>query len=143
MTRTILGVMCAMGLAACAAPPQAPGGAARAAAQPPAPLGGTRWVGVVPEPVDARLLPRLEFIATGRVAGYTGCNMLSGTWKPEGAAGIMGPLITTKRMCLGPEGEVEKRFVRALGEGSRVARDGDRLVAIGPDGSRFEFTEAP
>jgi heat shock protein HslJ len=142
MSRTLLGLMCALGVAACAAPPTSGGGDLRSAgAPPPASLHGTRWVGVVPGG-DPRTLPRLEFVAAGRVSGYTGCNMLSGTWKAEGHAAIMGPLVTTKRMCLGPEGEVEKRFNRALAIGSRVAREGDKLVATAPDGARFEFVEA-
>lgn len=141
MSRKFLGMMCALGVAACAAPPTSGGGGLRAASAP-APLHGTRWVGVVQGEADARTLPRLEFVAAGRVSGYTGCNMMSGTWKADGDAAIMGPLVTTKRMCLGPEGEVEKRFTAALAQGSRVARDGDRLVATGPGGARFEFVAA-
>jgi heat shock protein HslJ len=137
----MFGLVCAFGVAACGVVPPAPGGPAPAAA-PQASLHGTRWVGVVAGASDARALPRLEFVAAGRVTGYTGCNMLSGTWTAEGSGARMGPLITTKRMCLGPEGEVEKRFVQALAPGSRVAREGDKLVATGPDGARFEFTEA-
>lgn len=139
MKGRMLGWMCALGLAACASPPHDPGRPAAAAA---APLAGTRWVGVVAEAVEARMRPRLEFVGTGRVTGYTGCNMLSGSWTAEGGAARLGPLVTTKRMCLGPEGAVEKRFLQALAPGARLAREGAKLVATGPDGSRFEFREA-
>ena len=78
MTRKHLLLACALGLAACASPPgQGPAAAA-------APLAGTRWVGVVEGNADAQALPRLEFAAGGRLAGYTGCNMMSGSWREEG-----------------------------------------------------------
>jgi heat shock protein HslJ len=134
--------VCALAVVACGVVPEAPGGASRAAAAPAASLHGTRWVGVVAGSTDGRTLPRLEFVAAGRVTGYTGCNMLSGSWTADGSGARMGPLVTTKRMCLGPEGDVEKRFVQALAPGGRVVREGDKLVALGPDGTRFEFTEA-
>ncbi|HSJ97889.1 MAG TPA: META domain-containing protein [Myxococcota bacterium] len=133
------GLLCALFLAACAATPVAPPSAAGA---PGAGLAGTRWVGVVEPAADPRTLPRLEFVGEGRVTGYTGCNMLSGSWRMEGGEARLGPLATTKRMCLGPEGEVEQRFLRALGEGSRGRREGERLVFTGAGGARFEFARA-
>ena len=108
MTGRWTAAVCALGLAACAAPP-GPG----ATAAPPAPLAGTRWIGVVEGGPDARTLPRLEFTAGGRMAGYTGCNMMSGTWSEEGGEARFGPIIATKRFCAGPEGEVEKRVLAA------------------------------
>jgi heat shock protein HslJ len=104
-------------------------------------LAGTRWTGVVEGKPDPRTLPRLEFTDT-RVAGFTGCNMLSGTWKLENGAPRVGPLATTKRMCLGPEGEVEKRVLAAIGPDSHVTREGNRLVFTAPSGARFEFEES-
>ena len=129
---------CALGLAACAAPP----GPGPAAADPPAPLAGTRWVGVVAGEPDARTLPRLELSGTGRLAGFTGCNMMSGTWREEGGEARFGPLIATKRFCVGPEGEVEKRVLAAFAPGARGVREGDRFVIIAPGGARFEFSRA-
>jgi len=126
---------CTLLLGACAVVPQSP------AASAPASLAGTRWVGVV-SGADPRTLPRLEFVREGRVAGYTGCNMLSGAWKMEEGEVRIGPLVTTKRLCLGPEGEVEKRFLAALRDGGHGRREGDRLVFTGPQGARFEFEPA-
>lgn len=133
---------CAIVLAGCAsAPPPAAGGIERAAAVPIASLANTRWTGVVDGTPDPRTLPRLEFTQE-RVAGFTGCNMLSGAWRMEDGEVRVGPLATTKRMCLGPAGEVEKRFLAALGPASRVTREGNRLVFTAPSGARFEFEEA-
>jgi heat shock protein HslJ len=135
--RRLLEMICAMGLAACVA---APGAGPAAAA--PAPLAGTRWVGVVEGNSDPRTLPRLEFAAGGRMSGYTGCNMMSGSWSEEGGAVRFGPIISTKRFCAGPEGEVETRLMAAMGPSARATRSGDRLVLGTPGGTRFEFVPA-
>ena len=109
---------------------------------PPATLTGTRWTGVVEEPADPRTTPRLEFIGDGRLSGYTGCNMFSGDWSMDGAAVRVGKMAMTKRLCMGPPRDIEKRFVAAMREGSRGTRTGDKLVFVAPDGERFEFREA-
>lgn len=137
MLHRTLAWMCLLGLAACAAP----GGPASGAASPAsAALGGTRWIGVADLP--ASTAPRLEFLDGGRVTGYTGCNMLSGTWRQEGGEVRFGTLVTTKRACLGPEGEVEKRVLAALGDRASARREGANLVLTGPGGARFEFRPA-
>jgi heat shock protein HslJ len=135
--RRLLEVICAMGLAACVAAP-GPGPAAAV----PAPLEGTRWVGVVDGSPDPRTLPRIEFSSGGRMAGFTGCNMMSGSWTEEGGAVRFGPIISTKRFCAGPEGEVEKRLMAAMSPSARAARSGDRLVLTSPGGAKFEFVPA-
>lgn len=128
----------AFGVVACAAAPSpsvAPG--------PVATLAGTRWMGVIEDKsADPRTLPRLEFVREGRLAGFTGCNMLSGVWKMEAGEVRIGALVTTKRLCIGPEGETEKRFLAALSGGSRGRREGGQLVFTGPRGERFAFAEA-
>jgi heat shock protein HslJ len=138
--------MCAAGMSACAAPSNPDGASAGAApasaAAAPATLAGTRWVGVIDASLDKRHAPWLEFIREGRLSGFTGCNMLSGGWRMEGGQIRVGPLVTTKRGCLGPEGEIERRVLAALNEQSRVTRDGAKLVFLGSSGERFEFLEA-
>jgi heat shock protein HslJ len=138
--RRLLGI-CAFGLAACAAPSDG-GPPASAPAPAPQPIAGTRWVGVVEGDPDPRTLPRIEFSGGGRMAGFTGCNMMSGTWSEEGGAVRFGPIVSTKRFCVGAAGEVEKAVLAALGDGARAARSGDRLVVTSKDGSRFEFVRA-
>jgi heat shock protein HslJ len=140
--------MFALGLGACAvapgdgtsgSPPAAP--RAAAALSSTASLVGTRWTGVV-EGADPRTLPRLEFTSEGRVVGFTGCNMLSGAWSAAGGEVKLGPMITTKRGCIGPAGDIERRVLEALGENARVTREGGKLILTGPQGARFEFVEA-
>ena len=107
----------------------------------PAPsLAGTRWKGVVGSGVDESATPYLEF-AEGRVAGFTGCNMLSGAWRMEDNEVKVGPLVTTKRGCPGAGGEMEKRVLGVLNERTRFAREGSKLVATSPAGERLEFDE--
>lgn len=97
---------------------------------------GTRWA--APEGDESKR-PRLEFLAGGRVSGYTGCNMLNGTWRMEGDTVRFGALATTKRMCVGPEGDIEKRVLAALGSETVGRREGDRLVLSAPGGASFEM----
>jgi heat shock protein HslJ len=119
----------ALGLAACAA-------------APPPSLAGTRWMGVIDPSLDKRFAPWLEFVAEGRVSGYTGCNLLQGAWKVQGDGVRVGPLVTTKRACAGPEQAIERRVVAALNEHSRITREADRLVFTTSAGERLEFVEA-
>jgi heat shock protein HslJ len=141
----------ALGLAACAAPsnpggypgsaaPAPPAAAAMPTLSPPS-LDGTRWMGVIDPAIDKRFAPWLEFVAQGRISGYTGCNLLYGAWKSDGGEVRVGSLVTTKRARAGPEQAIERRFVAALNEQSRVTREGDRLVFTTPAGERVEFAE--
>jgi len=99
-------------------------------------------VGVIDASVDSRSTPWLEFLAEGRMSGFTGCNLLNGGWKSEGGQVRIGALAMTKRACLGPAGDIERRVLAALNDQARVNREGARLVMVGPSGERFEFTEA-
>lgn len=140
----------AVGLAACAASPDSrdhsSNGASALSATPTreiAPsLAGTRWRGVVDPATDDRYAPWLEFVSEGRVSGYTGCNLLHGAWKSEGGEVHVGPLVTTKRACAGPEQGIERRVIAALNEQSHVSREGNKLVFTTAGGDRLEFVEA-
>jgi len=144
MLRRSLISMFLFGLAACAAAPGGAGSGSAGAAPAPggASLAGTRWVAQAGAGADSRATARLEFVPGGRMTGFTGCNMLSGTWRMEGGEVRFGGIATTKRMCLGPEGEVEKRLLAVLGNNTHVRREGSRLVLSAPGGARFEFLEA-
>jgi heat shock protein HslJ len=131
-----LAALLGWGLAACATPSGTAGPADSV------PIAGTRWVGVVEGDPDPRTLPRLEFAEGGRVSGYSGCNMMSSSYVEEKGAVRFGPVMATKRFCAGPEGDVEKRVMSALGPGSRAVREGGKLVLTTPAGARFEFVPA-
>lgn len=135
MRRFLLAV-CATQLVACAVPTAAP------AASAGAPLAGTRWIGVTDPSLDKSAVPWIEFAGAGRITGYTGCNMLNGSWSEQGGAARLAGVVTTKRACLGPGDAVEKRVLAAMSAESRVTREGERLVFTAPSGARFEFTPA-
>ena len=138
--------ICAVGVTACAAPSSSGGapGAPRAAATPAvaSSMVGTRWKGVIDAAVDERQLPWLEFVVEGRLSGFTGCNLLHGAWQNEGGRVRIGTLVTTKRACAGPGGDIERRVLAVLTAQAKVAREGNRLVFTAPDGERLEFIEA-
>jgi len=113
---------------------------AQASASGPASIVGKHWIGRAPG-IDARMQPRLEFLREGRITGYTGCNMLSGSWRSDGNDVRIGNVIATKRMCVGPEGDVESHVLPVLSPNTRVAVEGSKLVLEGTNGQRFEFAE--
>jgi heat shock protein HslJ len=131
--RGLLGVVSLATIAACVA-------ATPAASPTPeaSPLAGTRWKGVVDSSTDPRAVPWLEF-APGRLSGFSGCNLLSGTWREEGGQIRLGALAATKRACVGPASELEARVLAAVSDRARVTREGAKLVFSGPAGERFEF----
>lgn len=113
--------------------------AACAAAKPEAPsLAGTRWKGVVDPSTATSMVPWLDF-TTDRLSGFTGCNLLSGAWREEGGEVRLGALAATKRGCVGPASDLERRVLAAMSERARVSREGAKLVFTGPGGERFEF----
>jgi heat shock protein HslJ len=122
-------------LASCAAAPPGPSAALSREA-----LAGKRWVAEAAGDVDAAQRPRLEFMPDGRLAGYSGCNSLSGSWRIEGPALRLGALAMTKRACLGPAGDLEKRFLAAVNAKTRFSLEGARLVAEGEAGARMAFS---
>ena len=70
-------------------------------------------------------------------------NMLAGKWRVDGGAVRLEALAATKRGCLGPAGEVERRFLAAVNSGSRLSLEGAALVAQGPGGERLAFADDP
>ena len=141
MTGRVHGMLLAMALGACASPPVVPGPSAAAAAPLPT-LAGTRWTGKLDRNDDGHNTPRLEFAPGGELHGYTGCNMLGGRWSESGGEVTFSAIFVTKRMCLGPGAEIEKRVLAALSNQSRVARTATSLTVVSPQGARYEFAPA-
>ena len=112
--------------------------ASSAGPTPMSSIAGTKWY--VPMPGDAADRPRLEFMADGRLGGYSGCNSVSGTWRMEDGAVRLGPLIMTKRACPGERDDMERRFLQAVNAQARFSIEGGRLVAEAPGGPRLELT---
>lgn len=91
----------------------------RRVAEPDLPLVGPSWrltsilAGEVVSSVPPGVVARLEFGADGRLAVDTGCNTGGGTYRLEGDR-LVVDLALTKRLCLGPAGQVEAAVIRVL-----------------------------
>jgi heat shock protein HslJ len=105
-------------------------------------LENTRWIGAMPAGGSAQTTPRLELGEGGKVAGFTGCNVLSGQWHEEGDAVVLTSIAVTKRFCVDAAGEAEKVFLAAVGEGSKVTRAGAGVVVTSPTGIKLSLTAA-
>lgn len=104
-------------------------------------LVGTHWVSAEPVPSEKNA-PVIEFVNDTRIQGYTGCNLMSGEWHMEGNDIRLGRIVVTKRMCVGPEADVEKRLLAVLVEKTHFQVHGDHLVATTPEGATYEFNRA-
>ncbi|HJU89018.1 MAG TPA: META domain-containing protein [Gemmatimonadaceae bacterium] len=80
--------------------------------------------------VESQREPHLRFQAdSGRVAGATGCNILSGPFTRRGDTLTFGALITTKMACLEQSRmDQERDFVTALENTASHEIRGDTLV---------------
>lgn len=72
--------------------------------------------------------PSIEFGAK-QVQGSTGCNRFNGPYSVDGDSMKLGPLATTQMACPPPADEVERAFVRDLGN-VRHWRVTDRELAL-------------
>ena len=112
-------------------------GACQALPGLPAPaLEGTGWraVEVAGLPPVAGSEPTVFFEA-GRIVGSTGCNGFGGDIAIEGASVKVGEVAMTLIGCEREIGDVEGRFIKALGAAERVGVRADgMLVLSGPSG---------
>jgi len=131
----LIPVALALLVTACAAAsPETP----RATAPMPEPvtLAGTGWN--VPGAANPSATPRLEFSASGRVTGFTGCNMLTGSYTFDGDR-LEVAAATTKRACIGAGNETEALMLAILAGRPRAAITGSKLILTTPDGKRLEL----
>jgi len=78
------------------------------------------------------------------VSGSAGCNTYFGTCIVADASLQFGPLASTKKACIEPEGvmELERQFLAALGHVTNYAIKGQRLTLLGPEGISLIFHRA-
>ncbi|MFJ8863252.1 META domain-containing protein [Streptomyces sp. NPDC102451] len=90
--------------------------------EPSAPLTGTAWTvtGLVSGDVTASLpagtekKAHLTFGKDGSVGGNLGCNSFHGKATVSGSTLTFGPLASTRKMCAGPEMELERALLAVL-----------------------------
>lgn len=84
--------------------------------------------GMVPVPPEGRITA--VFGDDSRVSGNAGCNDYSGTYRIEGGLVSIGPLASTEKYCLSPEGVMdrEQTYLGLLQEATRFSIDQDELT---------------
>lgn len=122
----------------------APGG--RVSADPsPLPLAGTEWrvtdvTGGLPKGAEQSARFTLTPGERGALAGSLGCNRFTATAKVTGETIALGPLVSTKMLCDGPKGELEKRLSQVLDQRVTFAVDGHDLTLTGRNGTTVRAT---
>jgi putative lipoprotein len=100
-------------------------------------LAGSEWrpteIGGVEVPAGADMFVR--FGGEGKLRGHGGCNGFFGTYKLTGDAIEIGKLGATRMACPAPIMDRETRFLEALANARRFARDGIDLSLIDDAGN--------
>ncbi|MFC8227731.1 META domain-containing protein [Streptomyces sp. NPDC057287] len=118
------------------------------ASEPPAPLTGTTWkVTGLASGSTAASLPagtedkaHLTFAKDGSVEGSLGCNSFHGKAAVSGFTLAFGPLVTTRKMCPGPEMELERALLGVLEGRTTYAIDHRSLSIEAKSGKGLDAT---
>lgn len=109
----------------------------------PAPLVGTAWtVDSLVSGKTAASLPagsekkaELTFTEDGKASGSLGCNRFSATAKVSGTTIAFGPVSATRKLCPGPEMELERKLTALLEKGTLAYEVKHRALTLtAPDG---------
>ncbi|MEV5161574.1 MULTISPECIES: META domain-containing protein [unclassified Streptomyces] len=114
--------------------------------EPPAPLTGTAWkvTGLVSGstasslPAGTEDKAHLTFGKDGSVEGSLGCNSFHGTAKVSGSTLTFGPLTSTRKMCPGPEMELERALLAVLDGRTTYAIDHRSLSVAAKSGKGID-----
>lgn len=94
---------------------------------------------------DDEATPTLSLDASGRAAGFGGCNRYTGTYESDGKAQIsFGPAAATMRACPGPGMAIESMFLGALPSVTSMAVE-DGTLSLQNEGGEvlLRLTRAP
>lgn len=100
-------------------------------------LTGVSWVLVSYSDGKENLFPvppatkiTLLFGTDNRVRGNAGCNDYSGEYRLDGGLIGIGPLASTEKYCLAPEGvmDLEQQYLALLQKATRYNINGDELI---------------
>ncbi len=109
-------------------------------------LNGTWQMRVTPGPAGPeRGQAALRFTFNGSkvtVAGLTGCNTVTASGALVGPQIVLGPVMSTRRMCPGTAGVAENRILSLLRAPLTIERQGAALVLRGQSG-QLTLTRAP
>ncbi len=85
-------------------------------------LAGSEWG------VEGNDLPFVQFGSKGEMNGNGGCNNFGGTYEINGSRLIIGPIMSTKKACMGPAMNTETEFFTALQKAHHFEATHKRLV---------------
>ncbi|MGW0791536.1 META domain-containing protein [Streptomyces sp. NPDC002911] len=118
--------------------------------EPPAPLTGTAWKvtgllsgrGAASVPSGTENKAHLTFGEDGAVEGNLGCNSFRGKASVSGSTLTFGPLTSTRKMCAGPEMELERALLGVL-EGKTTYEIDHRSLSIETGSGKGLVASAP
>ncbi|MET8172658.1 META domain-containing protein [Streptomyces clavifer] len=120
------------------------------ASRPPAPLTGTAWkvTGLVSGDTASSLPAGTEGAAhltlgkDGSVEGSLGCNSFHGKAAVSGSTITFGPLASTRKMCPGPEMDLERELLAVL-QGRATYRIEHRTLSLTAESGKGLDASAP
>jgi heat shock protein HslJ len=123
----------------------ADGDTVRLAEQPPAPLVGTTWTvnslvsgrTATPVPAGTEGKASLVFGKDDSVRGSLGCNQFSAPVTTDGSTMTFGRVTTTRKLCAGPQMELERALLEAMKGKVTYVIDHRTLTVTAPDASGF------
>ena len=148
-TLFLMGGVCLLGACANIVPP-----CAGKNTPPAAELHGTHWElsrwNLPPNSmgeVRLRSLPndqgqkiQVQFSGT-RISGFGACNRFTGQLTEDSRGFSITQIATTRMACLSVREEIELEFLYLLNDYRTIARDGDRLLIIGPNREVLSFSQ--
>lgn len=99
-------------------------------------MSGTNWTVLTMAGIAAITADRstLRFMSDKEVAGFGGCNNFNGPVRMEAGKLMFGPIVSTKRACVGPTQEQETLFFKHLNDVRSARMLGEDLVLTNANG---------
>ncbi|OKK02872.1 hypothetical protein AMK26_21120 [Streptomyces sp. CB03234] len=122
----------------------------RLSEQPPAPLVGTKWTvnslvsGQAATSLPAGTEGKASFVfgKDGSVRGTLGCNQFNASVTTEGSTMTFGRVTTTRKLCRGPEMELERALLKTMKGKVAYTIDHRSLTVTAPDKTGFAAAAA-
>jgi heat shock protein HslJ len=119
-----------------------------AASGAPSSLEGATWrLTELPDTQPAALArlsrPVTVRFESGRLAGFSGCNNFSGSYKMVGDNLTIGPVASTQMACSEPASSIERVVQAALAGTLRYQIEGENLTAVAASGATLRFQREP
>lgn len=91
-------------------------------------------------PNDQNQRIRMQFDGS-RMSGYSACNRFTAQITEDGRGFQISQIASTRMSCTTAQEEIERDFIYLLNDYRTIARDGDRLLLIGPNREVLSFAQ--